>query len=65
MHSIAILGGANQSTLDSSCQNLTTSFYLKIVWTSAAEFPGKPHPFYEATITMHFQVSSLHLLLLN
>ena len=61
---LLLLGNTNQS-LDSGCQNLTSQFYYKIIYTSAAEFPGKPHPFYEATVTMRFQVSSLHLLLLN
>ena len=32
--------GKNQSDLNTGCQNLTTSFYTHIVWTSAAEFPG-------------------------
>ena len=29
----------NDSSDDDGC-DLSTSFYLKIVWTSAAEFPG-------------------------
>ncbi|XP_019864224.1 PREDICTED: putative transporter svop-1 [Amphimedon queenslandica] len=32
-------GSVNQS-LNSGYQNLTSSFYLKITWTPAAEFPG-------------------------
>ena len=37
------VGGGNRS-IDSGCQNLTTDFYLHVLWTSAAEFPGITWP---------------------
>jgi hypothetical protein len=33
-------GRTNQSVNATACRNLTTDFYLKIVWTTTAEFPG-------------------------
>ncbi len=32
-------GDVNETTYD-FCDNLTTSFYVEIVWTSSAEIPG-------------------------
>jgi hypothetical protein len=33
-------GEINQTVNETICQNLTTDYYIKLVWTTTAEFPG-------------------------
>lgn len=48
--------GINTTINDTQCVELDNGFYAKLVWTTLAEFPGKPH---SSVLSVAFYSSSV------